>query len=106
MNQNSLEISKHSGRNLIAIFVLSVFAITHRNLCLLSVHAGEYDLVLTSDTPIAEGTSITFNVTLLKDGRLAPTDEYQFRYKINDGFEKVRRIIHLSGKSLNRAVGK
>jgi hypothetical protein len=54
------------------------------------VDAVEYDLKITSDSPIAEGTNVTFNVTLLKGDRIAPSDDYQFRYKVNSGFEKVR----------------
>ena len=39
----------------------------------------EYDLNIVSDSPIAEGTSVTFNVSLLIDGKLAPRKDYQFR---------------------------
>lgn len=65
--------------------------VSHDILCVLAVIGAEYDLKITSDSPIASGTSVSFNVTLLKHGNLAPTDEYQFRYKINDGAEKVRK---------------
>ena len=58
----------------------------------LSVEAAEYDLRISSDSPIAEGTSVTFNVILLKDSKIAPKDEYQFRYKINEGAESVRIV--------------
>lgn len=47
----------------------------------MSVSASEYTLNITSDSPIAIGTSVTFNVTLLEDGKLAPNNKYLFRYK-------------------------
>jgi hypothetical protein len=58
--------------------------------CTFPVEAEEYDLQIASDSPIAEGTNITFNVTLRKGDKIAPSDDYQFRYKVNSGFEKVR----------------
>ena len=47
----------------------------------LSSSASEYTLNITSDSPIAIGTSVIFNVTLLEDGKLAPNNKYMFRYR-------------------------
>lgn len=44
-----------------------------------STSASEYTLNITSDSPIAIGTSVTFNVTLLQDGKVAPNNKYLFR---------------------------
>lgn len=46
-----------------------------------SAFASEYSLVVTSDSPIAIGTSVTFNVTLMKNNEAAPNNRYQFRYE-------------------------
>jgi len=51
------------------------------SLPVLSSSASEYTLNITSDSPIAIGTSVTFNVTLLEDGKLAPNNKYLFRYR-------------------------
>lgn len=56
------------------------------------MHAANYDIQVTSDSPIAEGTSITFNVTLLLDDKIAPKGKYQFRYNF-EGNEEVRIVM-------------
>lgn len=60
-------------------------------IALFPVDAANYDVQVTSDSPIAEGTSITFNATLLINDKVAPKGKYQFRYNF-DGSEQVRRL--------------
>lgn len=53
----------------------------------------EYDLSIVSDSPIAEGTSVTFNVSLTIDGSLAPRKDYQFRYEFQ-GTQKTIKSVY------------
>jgi hypothetical protein len=65
------------------------------------VFATRYDIKVTSDTPVAEGTFVTFVTTLLFDGRPAEQNDYQFRWKF-DGIERVRKMRKLSSKIFNQ----
>lgn len=51
----------------------------------------DYKIQITSDSPTATGIPVTFNVTLMVDGRIAPIKKYQFRY-IFENDEQVRSI--------------
>lgn len=51
--------------------------------------SAEYSLNITSDSPIATGTFVTFNLTLLgDDGKIAPNKKYQFSYELEEGGHK------------------
>jgi hypothetical protein len=52
------------------------------------VNCDDYDLQITSDSPIAEGTSVTFNVTYMVNSKVAPRGKYNFRYNF-DGSQQV-----------------
>lgn len=45
--------------------------------------SADYSLEITSDSPIAIGTFVTFNVTLLENGKIAPNKQYQFSYEFS-----------------------
>lgn len=62
---------------------LSIFIVVISGFC------ADLDLNISSDSPIAEGTSITFNVTFLIDGKPAPKKDYQYRWTTYDGREMV-----------------
>lgn len=49
----------------------------------------DYKIQITSDSPTATGIPVTFNVTLMVDGKIAPIKKYQFRY-IFENNEQVR----------------
>jgi hypothetical protein len=55
----------------------------------LSASANEYSLNITSDSPVAIGTSITFNLTLLFNGNIAPNNKYQFRYEFLESGRQI-----------------
>lgn len=45
--------------------------------------SADYSLEITSDSPIATGTFVTFNVTLLENNKPAPNKQYQFSYEFS-----------------------
>lgn len=52
--------------------------------------SAEYSLNITSDSPIAIGTFVVFNVTLLDDdGKIAPNKKYQFSYEFSGGSKAI-----------------
>jgi hypothetical protein len=48
----------------------------------LSAKASDFSLEITSDSPIAIGTFVTFNVTLKENGKIAPNSKYEFSYEL------------------------
>lgn len=50
----------------------------------------EFSLEVSSDSPVAVGTYVIFNVTLIgDDGKIAPNKKYQFSYEFSGGSKAI-----------------
>lgn len=45
------------------------------------VLGSEYELTVTTDSPVAQGSQVTFNLTLLRYNKPAPKAQYQLEYR-------------------------
>lgn len=73
------------------MFVISLSKFLFVHFAVLCLEDG-YDLIIVSDSPIAEGTSVTFNVSLTIDGMPAPKRDYQFRCDFQGTKQSIKSL--------------